>query len=168
MITQDRLKELLHYDPISGQFTWLVSRRCIKAGSLAGYKINIKSNKSYIGICVDLKKYVAHRLAFLYMNGEIPLLEVDHINGNGLDNRFKNLRLVSRIDNMRNTKLYKNSSSGVCGINWFKRDARWYAKIMVNYKNIHLGSFINKQDAINARKEAIIKYGFHENHGRII
>lgn len=165
MLTQERVKELLNYDPASGNFTWLVSRRCVRAGSAAGYKINLKSKKTYIGICIDVKRYLAHRIAFLYMNGYMPKREVDHINGNSSDNRWENLRDVSRVENMRNCKIFRNNSSGVCGVSWVKSRSKWHATIMLHGKTKHIGYFDDISKAFLARQNANIEHGFHVNHG---
>lgn len=82
--------------------------------------------------------------------GKKDRLDIDHINHNKLDNRKQNLRHCTRSQNMMNNKSK--------GIFWYKNKNRWIAKIMVNYKNINLGSFINEQDAIKARRNAEKKY----------
>ncbi len=88
-LTQKRLKELLHYDPDSGVFTWKVNRGGIaKAEVVAGC---IGSHK-YILINVDRKRYLAHRLAFLYMENHFPVNQVEHINRIKSDNCWGNLR----------------------------------------------------------------------------
>ena len=82
-LTQERLKELLHYDPETGYFTWKISpNNAVKVGSVAGTSMN-----NYIRIIIDHKAYLAHRLAFLYMEGYFPEHEVDHINRIRDDNR---------------------------------------------------------------------------------
>jgi len=73
---------------------------------------------------------------------------------------------VTQAINLRNQKLRKTNSSGVCGVYWHKGCGKWYACIHVNYKNKHLGYFVNKEDAIAARKQAEFEYGFHPNHGQ--
>lgn len=108
----------------------------------------------------------AHRLA-LYMRGiNIPTgMEVDHIDGNKLNNKLENLRIVSRVENNRNTKTGKNNTSGVKGVHWDKGVGKWRAVIWVNKKCIQLGVFDYLDDARAARESAKIKYGFHSNHG---
>ena len=81
-------------------------------------------------------------------------LQVDHINGDRLDNRKCNLRLATNQQNSFNKGVYKHNKSGVTGVSWQSRDKRWKASIKVNQKLIHLGNFSNKLDAIKARKEA--------------
>ncbi len=103
-----------------------------------------------------------HRVIMCAEKGMI----VDHINHNGLDNTRNNLRVVTNQENLKNMKLKKNNTSGFTGVTWCKKENRWVSQIMINRKTICIGRFSNKEDAIKARKEANIKYGFHENHGK--
>lgn len=82
----------------------------------------------------------------------------DHADGNELNNRRYNLRPATHQENMRNIRLQKNNSSGVTGISIHKQTGKWRARIMVDYKEINLGLFDNKEDAIKARLQAEIKY----------
>lgn len=84
--------------------------------------------------------------------------QVDHINHNRLDNRKENLRLVSSSQNNMNKGRQSNNTSGITGVSYYKRQDVYEAQIQVNYKQIHLGRFKNKEDAIKARKEAEVKY----------
>ena len=96
-----------------------------------------------------------HRLVLGVTNKD---LEVDHINGNSLDNRKKNLRICKHIDNGKNLTLKSNNVSGTPGVCLFKRTGQWTAEIKVNYQKIHIGYFETKEEAIQARKKAEIKY----------
>tara|TARA_R110000744_G_C19070137_1_gene530057 strand:- start:83 stop:661 length:579 start_codon:yes stop_codon:yes gene_type:complete len=108
-----------------------------------------------------------HRLA-LYLSGvEIAKgLHVDHIDGDGSNNELSNLRVVTCQENMRNAKLSYGNKSGAVGVCWNYNAGKWRSAIRIDYKTIHLGYYTNKDDAIEARKAAEVKYGFHENHGR--
>lgn len=162
-ITQERLKELLHYDPDTGVFTWIKkpSLRCHDlVGKAAG---TLRGGYIYIGI--DKTGCYAHRLAWLYMTGKMPDDQIDHKNHEKDDNRWINLRAATYKLNSRNTPLKSNNTSGFVGVSWKKESNAWKAEIKVDGKSIHLGCFREKQNAINARKEANIKYGFHANHG---
>lgn len=162
VITQERLKEVLHYNPDTGIFVWkAITRRRIRKGDVAG-----SPSKGYTVIWIDKIRYREHRLVFLYVTGEFPRNEVDHINRIKNDNRWCNLRLVTTLENKRNLPMFKNNTSGFTGVCWRKREKKWVACIDTNYKKTHLGYFINKEDAIMARKEANIKYNFHPNHGK--
>jgi|LakMenE01Jun11ns_1017448.scaffolds.fasta_scaffold9941576_4 hypothetical protein len=109
----------------------------------------------------------AHRLIFLLMLGYIPEGQVDHINHDRADNRWINLRVVSKATNSRNLSKYANNSSGTTGISWHKKQQKWVARIMVNNKAVQLGSFESKEEAIAVRQAAVVKYNFHENHGDV-
>ena len=116
-----------------------------------------------------LNKLVSvHRLIWLMEYGEYPNDQLDHINGNRDDNRIENLRISNPLINMQNRKQNENCKSGCSGVYFNKRENKWRAHIKSNKKNIHLGYYIDLNDAVNARKQAEIKYGFHENHGRLV
>lgn len=83
-------------------------------------------------------------------------MDIDHINGNPLDNRRSNLRHISHKDNSRNCKLSKNNTSGFNGVNWVKSKNKWRARIKHDYKNIFLGYFHDKEDAKSCRYAATI------------
>lgn len=153
---QKTIKELFYYK--NGELYWKINNK------IAGY---ISNNDRRI-IMIKYKNYVSHRLIWVYFNGDIPAgMQIDHLDHNKKNNRIENLRLVSFCENCKNLPLRKDNKSGCVGVKWEKRyKKRWVAEITVNKKNIYLGSFINKQDAINARKAAEIKYGFHANHGK--
>jgi hypothetical protein len=97
-LTQARLKELLHYDPESGAITW-ASRPSsrVKVGMLAG---KVHPTQGYRQVRADKSLYYAHRLAWLYMTGEWPAADVDHINHVRDDNRWSNLRGATRSQNI--------------------------------------------------------------------
>ena len=161
ILTQARLKEVLHYNPDTGAFTWLKSRRSDMIGKKAGYKVST----GYIHIEIASQSYKAHRLAFLYMVGDIPKY-VDHINHNRDDNSWLNVREASRADNARNASRAKTNTSGVTGVHWHISLKKWYATIYVSGKHIALGYYHDFDRAVDARNAANIKYNFHPNHGR--
>lgn len=161
-LTQDRLKELLHYDPETGVFTRrVVLNNKIKVGDIAGCLCN-----GYVKIRVEVRRYRAHRLAWLYMVGDWPKDQLDHINGKRDDNRWANIREATSSENMKNRKINTNNTSGIMGVCWNKRSGRWDAQIKLGGRTIHLGSFRDKTAAILARMEGEKKYAFHPNHGR--
>lgn len=162
MLTQDRLKELLHYDMITGNFTWYFRKRGVKKSMLAG---GLSVNGRYLRIGVEGERYFAHRLAFLYVEGFFPKGEVDHISGNGLDNKWSNLRVVDHPENMRNIKISRANTSGFTGVCWHKLGKKWSVEIRVDGAKKYLGLFTNFSDAITARENANLSYGYHKNHG---
>ena len=139
MITAERLRELLNYDPETGAFTWRVRRpgRC-KVGSAAG-SIAKKRKKLYRHIELDGDAYQAHRLAWLYMTGEWPTDQVDHRNSDGLDNRWINLRAATSNENARNAKIRSDNRHGFKGVTWHKTHGKWYAQILIKGKKTFLG-----------------------------
>ena len=184
MITQKYLKECVDYDEFSGILYWKCrslnhfncERICNSwnakfAGEVCG-SIRREKRKSagtkYIEITLTengtRKTYFAHRLIWLYMIGEFPE-QVDHIDGDGLNNKWKNLKLATNIENSMNCRMSKNNTSGFNGISWHKRDEVWSVSIRINGNLIHGGSFTNINDAISKREQLNINYGFHPLHG---
>jgi hypothetical protein len=173
MLTQKELKSLLHYDPIAGIFTWLKRDLSLFkqeyhgivwnkrfAGTKAG---SFDPSHGYTYLSISKKRYYLHRLAFLYMKGRMPPNQADHINHDRSDNRFLNLREVTNKVNHRNETLQTNNKSGFTGV--YRDKGRWAARIMVDGKTIHLGSFVDIGDAIITRLAANKKYGFASTHG---
>ncbi len=161
ILTQERLKELLHYNPDTGCFTYLLSRGHFKAGAIAGFL----NGRGYIRIGIDGKEYQAHRVAFLYITGEFPSKEVDHINHVKTDNRFSNLRMCTRKENSKNRKKPCCNSSGYIGVYMDKRCKKWASQIVVNGAVVYLGLWKKIEDAAMIRYIAECRYGFHKNHG---
>ena len=165
MLTQERLKDLLDYDPETGIFTWRDTRSNRARGRQAGWRRTGPSGKTYIQIQVDDRSYLAHRLAFLWMEGSFPEADTDHEDGDGANNRWSNLKRVNRQQNQRNQRRSGINTSGVTGISWAKQRGKWYAYINVEHRMINLGLFLSKGDAIAARKAAELEYNYHPNHG---
>lgn len=159
MLTQQRLQELFTYDPDTGLFERKIRRGPAPAGAIASRK----NRDGYCRTSVDGEEYLCHRLAFLYMTGTMPVEEVDHINHVRDDNRWINLRQVSRGENCTNKARYRNSSRPAPGVAF--RDGSWIATIWKDSKPIHIGSFVRLDDAIHARRKAQEELGFHVNHG---
>jgi hypothetical protein len=160
MLTQKRLKELFNYNPETGLFTRLVDRGNTKSGDIAG----TTGKQGYTYISVDYKIYSAHRLAFLYMTGEIPA-QVDHQDHIKNNNTWINLSPSNPELNAKNMFLPSHNTSGVIGTYWSNRRKCWYAEIKIKGKKIHLGGYKTLEEAAKVRQAANIKYGFHKNHG---
>ena len=143
-VTQARLKELLHYDPETGVFTWLVTRNnFVRAGRVAG----VPNSSGHIQIMIDGRAYFAHRLAFLYVTGEWPRHHVDHINCEEADNRWLNLREATGTQNNANARRRTDNSTGYKGVSWYK-DGRCYRAYIRKAGHLHyLGSFSEPQEA---------------------
>ncbi len=162
-ITQSYLKSILSYDENTGQFIWLnAPSRRTKKGSIAG---GVKPH-GYIIISINANKYLAHILAWIYVNGDYPKEQLDHINHNRADNRIANLREVTLTENARNRGKCARNTSGVLGVIWDKKNNRWHASIGVDAKTVFLGRYVEFSDAVNARKNAEVLYGYHQSHGK--
>ena len=146
MLTQQQLKCHLSYDPTNGIFTRVKNAGRFKAGQILG----TKHSTGYFVIRIENKLYKAHRLAWLYMNGEFPTLKIDHINRDGFDNKWENLRELTQKQNSENRSIAKNNTSGHPGVDWAKKLGKWRARITVNYKGFHIGYFDTKEKAIEA------------------
>ena len=157
--------ERLDYDPETGIFTWLVSSAVrVKPGDLAGSK----HSKGYWHIRVRGRLTYAHHLAWNTLHPEDPVMpgeEIDHINHVRDDNRAVNLEKKRHSGNGKNKSKAKNNTSGVTGVYWYKRANKWRAMIRVDDALKHIGNFETFEEAVQARKQAEIAYGFHENHG---
>ena len=162
-ITQERVRELFNYDANIGALIRAVDHVMTKAGERPGC---VSSDSGYRLLNVDGKLYREHRLIWLYVYGEFPVGQIDHINGVRDDNRISNLRDVSDAENKRNTKKRRDNTSGVTGVYHRPETNGWRAIIYIDGKSVGLGHYKLKKDAVNARREAERKYGFHENHGR--
>lgn len=164
-ITYKEASEILMYDPCTGFLHWLKTNRAHEAGDRAG---GFNKNNGYIQINICGRIYKAHRVAWLLFYGKFPREFIDHINQVRNDNRIVNLREADKLVNSKNTKLRSDSTSGITGVRWSKKNKHWQAFVYDDKKYIHLGGFVGKFDAACARKSAEIKYGYHENHGRIM
>lgn len=141
-----RLISLFDYDPITGLFTRIINCNRSKKGEIA----NCKQNQGYIRISIDGERYLAHRLAFLFMTGKMPNYEIDHINGVREDNRWCNLRECKSYQNKHNMKKPSSNSSGIKGVSWNIRDSKWLAQITCKGQSYFLGRHIEIEDARKA------------------
>lgn len=146
-LTPDRLRQLLDYDPDTGLFRWRLKRRGVVVGSECGRITAF----GYREIGIDYVLRPAHRLAFLYMTGQWPVGDVDHINQDRADNRWSNLRQATRSQNSANVFIHKRKgSSGHLGVVWDSPRQRWRAQIRVDGKKVNLGRFVELADALRA------------------
>lgn len=144
ILTAEYVRRELDYDPDTGEL-----RR-----KSTGKRVGSKTSNGYLATSVGGKTYLAHRLAWLIAYGAFPREDIDHINRDKSDNRLKNLRDVPRKLNIENRNPTRANTSGVPGVYWEPENQKWRAKIRHNYKQIHLGRFATKAEAIRARQAA--------------
>jgi len=151
--------ERVEYNPDTGIFTWGSKSRKF-AGKIAGSP----NTHGYIRIGLTKQTSIgAHRLAWFIYHGEFPDGEIDHLNHNRADNRICNLRLVKKIDNSKNRKMYVTNTSGLPNVYYHKKNKRWLAKCQTKY----LGSYATREDAYQVAQKYLTENGFHKNHGAI-
>lgn len=156
-ITQKELKEIIHYDPVTGAMSWRSTDRRL------GW---VCPNRGYKLVQIRGRAYRQHRLAFLYMKGRYPV-QIDHVNHETGDNRWANLREAPQEENNRNASRRKDNSSGITGVMRGTRNTRkWRARIHVKGKDTRLGLYDDFFEACCARKSAENLHKFHENHGQ--
>lgn len=147
MITAEDIRRLLRYDAHTGLFIWLVDiGRKTKAGSAAGWR----EPDGYYRVGFNGRAYKAHRLAWLYVHGEWPKQQIDHIDGNKSNNAISNLREASHSQNNWNKTKKRNNASGFKGVHWHSRDKTWRAEIRSGGVRHHLGSFSSADQAAAA------------------
>lgn len=133
-LTADRLKAVLHYDPLTGVFMWL-------AGQRKGLPAGTDKGGGYVQISIDGVLYNAARLAVFYMTGEWPADDVDHRDRTASNNRWDNLRDATHAQNMQNKSLDKRSKTGHTGVHFDAERGKYRAQINVAGKAVRLGRF---------------------------
>lgn len=171
-IDREQALSLFDYDAESGWLIWrhrddvrknINTRR---AGRRAGHVHTCTVGKQYIQVRVCGKMIYAHRIIWVICHGEIPPnMQVDHIDGNGANNRIDNLRLASRFENKRNMRLFSTNTSGRVGVGLSNTKKRWCAKGWRDGAPVHIGSFSTFDEASAARESWETSVGFHPNHG---
>lgn len=160
-MTLDELKSRLDYDPDTGIFT---SRGAYRHGKRVGYL----DDNGYVRIKVSPNGYErAHRLAWLFVHGHLPVGEIDHIDGDRANNRIINLRDVTKMENQHNRCAPKRDArtAKVIGVSWYKPTQKWCAQIQVAKKKIHLGYHDTIEEAHTAYIKA--KHELHPTHMRL-
>lgn len=160
MLAQEYIRSRLDYDGETGVFTWLpiIESDAWKAywnRQFAGRIAGSLHKTGYVRINIGCVTYTAHKLAWVYVNGDIPpSFEIDHIDRNRSNNRIENLRLATRQQNSRNKKVPKNNTSGVLGVVWNAGCNKWQAQIESNGKSVYLGLHASIEFAVEARVNA--------------
>jgi len=155
MLTQEVLKELLHYNPDTGIFTWRYrDRKWFKSDCSCGSwntKYSRKTTgsidgKGYLHVGISKRYYRLHRLAFLYMEGSIPRY-VDHIDRIRTNNVFNNLRPCNCKGNSGNSGIHAHNTSGYRGVSLNSKSGLWVAQIKIDGKQTYLGRFTTAVEA---------------------
>jgi hypothetical protein len=160
--TLERLNALFAYDPVSGDLRWKSipsNFRRAKVGDLVG----TVNTSGYRVVGIERVYYYAHRIIWKMMTGLDPVDQIDHADGDRLNNRWANFRGACNSENRWNTRLAKNNSSGTKGVCWDKSHNAWVAYIAAGSGHKIIGRFQNKTDAIAARLKAA-----EELHGQFM
>lgn len=139
-----------------GVLRYKIDYRAHRVGGAAG---NL-STDGYVVVKVNGRALKAHRICWCMYHGEEPKGMLDHIDKDKLNNSRENLRTVTNQINQRNCRKQTNSTSGVTGVTWYKKGSVWGAHIKIEGKTLHLGTFGEKQHAVDARRVAELVYGF--------
>jgi hypothetical protein len=177
-INPANLRRVLSYDHTTGALVWL-ERDADLHGSATMVKtwnklhagkpaFQATSTKGYKSGWVFGLQMQAHRAAWAIHYGEWPQGEIDHINGDKADNRIENLRVVTSRQNAMNRPLRCDNLSGHVGVYWVGSLNKWMAQIKVDGKQKTIGRYKTLAEAVDARKDAEQRYGYHPNHGRLI
>ncbi len=151
VLTQSVVKKLFHYDPVTGIVTRLV--RTAQRHQV-GEAVGSSGARGYLQTTVGSRKYMLHRLIWLWVYGAWPVADIDHKNRIRNDNRLDNLRAATRSENNHNTGISQANSSGYQGVTWDKSRCRWVANIRAHGKQRHLGRFQTPQAASEAYQAA--------------
>jgi hypothetical protein len=144
-ITQDKLKEALHYDAETGVVTWRQDRKSNKVkGEIAGY---LSPFDGYRRIRINNNLYLAHRLIWVYVMGTWPSEHIDHVDGARDNNKFSNLRQATSKQNCENICIAKNNTSGYRGVYFDKSCKKWKAAVRHYKQRFHLGYFETAEEA---------------------
>ena len=146
MLTAERVRELLHYDPASGVFVWRKGRGKAARDAIAGSP----DADGYTAIGIDKKRYKAHRLAWLYVVGEWPVGDLDHVDCDKTNNRFANLRQATFSQNRCNVHRPRVNTSGYKGVHFNKNAKRWRSIIKARGMQKCLGYFDTAESAYAA------------------
>jgi hypothetical protein len=144
------LRQLFDCDPDAGKLTWKLT----KGSAVKGAEVGTVNNVGYLSTSVKGSRFLLHRLIWVLAGNNDPgQLQIDHINGDRLDNRIANLRLAQRIENNKNVKTHQDNSTGHLGISEHKPGI-YRVRIMKDGKNHHIGLFSSLTEAVAARRNA--------------
>jgi len=166
-LTADYVRSILHYDPDTGEFVWKDRGKSRDFWNVkyAGHKAGRINSRGYLIISIDNHPYSAHRLAWLYVTGEWPCGQIDHINGVRSENRFSNIREATSAENNRNSRMQSNNTCGFKGVHFDKSRERYRACIMVDGRRKWLGRFSTAKEAHESYARAAVQ--LHGEFARI-
>lgn len=162
------------YDPETGLLKWKRREELTRVdknynAQFAGHECGSVDSHGYRVISYShngsRRILKAHRLAWFIVHGVIPEGDIDHVNRNRADNRFENLRAVSRSINNRNSSMHRHNTSGVTGVYFDKQTGKWRANASVDGRTRHIGYFTCIHAAAAAIKNFRVTHGFTESHG---
>ena len=148
--TLHELQKFYSYDPETGHICRHAKPKFSRAklGVVDG-----KSQEGYIIVCHGNEKFKAHRMAFLFINGQWPITEIDHVDGVRHNNKWKNLRLATRMQNRQNSRTPKNNTSGHRGVSRYRQF--WKVQAQINGKKHFIGHFLDLSEAVAAHEDFI-------------
>jgi hypothetical protein len=163
----ERLNQALRYDQATGKV--FCKSKCsirLPVGDEVGHP-HTKGHVTYLRATVDGVRYYVHTLVWLMLGKKIPDgMMIDHEDGNGLNNRLSNLRLVTRSGNAKNMRRRLQNTSGTSGIAWCKQTKTWKCRVRSEGREVWIGRFSSIDEAKSAVFKARLDHGFHQNHGR--
>jgi hypothetical protein len=164
--TVSELKQVITYNPSTGMVDKNIKKYLKKDRKIPFGSITNTYGKSYIRLQIFGVHYMAHRIIWFYMYGVWPDY-IDHIDGNGINNKIDNLREVKYSENLKNKRLYSKNKSGISGVTYLEETNNYKVYIISNRNKIYLGRHDSIFEAACAKKSAENKYGFHPNHGEV-
>lgn len=149
LLTQERVRELFDYNPETG----IVTRKTdagggTRVGDIVGTS---KNSWGHLRVSIDGKRYFLHRVVWLWVYGYMPEGLIDHINRKGWDNRIVNLREESDLCNARNASLRPDNKTGIKGVHFHNKTAKWLARVAINGEEKYLGVFSDFTEAVATR-----------------
>jgi len=170
------LRKLLRYEPETGFLYWLARPESMFPCKCAQHRWNVrfagkqafavKMENGYAKSSILGRQVLAHRAVWAFANGEWPKYQIDHIDGDRMNNRIENLRDVPEVINRRNACRNQKTTAPYNGVTQNKRTGNWVARIHYDGLSHHVGVFATLDEAVTARKTAEAENGFHPNHGR--
>ena len=146
-LTQERLREVISYDPETGE---MYRKKCFFK-KMANKPAGNVGSRGYLQLSVEGNTYPLHRIAWMYMYGKLPDGQIDHIDGNRQNNKISNLRDITQSENLQNLRSAKRSNKvGMLGVSFHAPMGKWKARIKTNGVQTHLGYFNSPEEAHKA------------------